>query len=311
MKSIRILLALILSAILASATDFGAGPSVIARAYEDVRSGQYSVTGDGLKGGFGNIFQYPSVGVKNSDELRAPLRGITYLLTFENYKAYVNETVTLWNKAGVPVFVSRNSWRPEEHMSSDGKALSYTIPGNAGNIYLELADREIPCDSEYVEVQMEGGYYISLEMHDGLVVIPGWIYQSNGVFIEWKNGRRTVTDIQTGLPVVGGKDFFQTTQEGGVQGITVRNPSGLYLSIYGDSGWDTIFEVPTQSTGNFNLWVGDRWGNQPVGVYITNVGSKLPAVYYQTDKSGMIYFPVKKGETYHIQLYWNTSIGKG
>jgi hypothetical protein len=57
--------------------------------------------------------------------------------------------------------------------------------------------------------------------------------------------------------------------------------------------------------------VGDRWGNQPVGVYITNVGSKLPAVYYQSDKSGMIYFPVKEGETYHVQLYWNTSIGKG
>lgn len=311
MKRIYTLFILILSVALASATDFGAGPSVIARAYENVRSGDYSVTGEGIREGFGKLFQYSSSGVKNSDELMAPLRGLTYVLAFENCKAFVYESATLYNKAGEPLFVSSNSWRPEEHIASDGKSLSYSLPGNAGNIYLQLADRTIPCDADYVEVQLNGGYYFSLEMNNGGVTIPGWVYRNNGVFIEWKNGRRTVTDIQTGLNVPGGKELFQTTQEGGVEGITVRNPSGLYLSIYSDQGWETIFEVPTQETGMLSIWVGDRWGNSPVGVYSTNVGTKLPAAYYQPDKNGMIYLPVKKGETLHLQMYWNTSIGKG
>jgi hypothetical protein len=309
MKTIQILTVLFFTSLFSIATDFGSGPSVYARAYESVQSGSYNVWGEGLKSSFTQDIFYGDNGVKNSAELIGPLQGMEYALRFTNCKSPVYEQTVLRDKYGNTVFVSDYSWKPIESMSTDGKSLSYSIPAYAGAIYLQLADRMIECDSDFVEVQLENGQYITLEVFESKqILVPGWIYSQKGVFIEWKKGSRKVTDIQTGLVVRGGIKILRT-HDGMIDGITTRETRGLYLSVYSSQDWDTTFETIVQQTGNLNLWVGDSWNNAPQGVYITNVGSKMPAVYYQPDKDGMLWLPVEAGQTLHLKPYWGANTG--
>lgn len=286
----------------ATATEFGAGPDVYARAYERVHHGYYQVYGDGLAEGFYFGFDYSDTGVSNQEELMSPLR-VQYLLTFENYKSEVYEDVQIFDAEGNQVFTSYKSWRPEETLSDDGFTLSYRMPYYAGKIWLQLADQIIPFDGDFAQVELYGGYTFDLGVHDGFVVVPGWVYQMRGAFVEWKNGGRVVTDIQTGLPVLGGKEILDVASTG-VSGITLRNPSGRYLSIYSSWDWNTTFEVTMLQGGELNLWFGDGRGNFPQGVWITTVGSGQPAVYLRPNKGGVVYYDVEEGETIHIKQYW-------
>lgn len=311
MNTKNILIALItfiFSTFIASATDFGAGPDVYARAYGRVHHGNYQVHGSGLKEGFYTGFDYSS-GVRNEEELMAPLK-TAYVLRFENYKTDVYESAQICDENGNSVFISNMSWKPLESLSSDGETLSYQMPEYAGSIWLHLADQYIESDADFVQVELKYGYTIDLQIQDGQVIVPGWVYEQNGAFIEWKNGVRTVTDIQTGLPVFGGKEILET-RASGVSGITVRKVSGLYLSIYSSQDWNTTFESVAQEDGVLNIWIGDSYGNSPEGVWITNVGTGLPTEYTHPEKGGYIRYEVKKGETLHIVVRWSSSTGKG
>lgn len=310
MKSINILIvALILSITSIFATDFGSGPSVHARAYEKARTGIYYAGGSGTTGSYQKDVQYSSM-VTNQVELLAPFNSLQYGLAFENYKSPVYERAYIYDENGNLLYSSDMSWKPIETLSPDGKTLSYAIPEYAGSIYFQLADRRVESDSEYIYVELEYGHSFSLEIIDGQIIIPGWVYDQKGVFVEWKNGQRYATDIQTGLPVWGGKESF-LTKSSYVSGIIVLEPTGLYQSIYADRDWSTTFELTTQGDGYQNIWIGDQYGNSPQGLYITIVGSGLPAQYYEVQKGGYVYLPVKWGQTLHIVSYWGQMTGKG
>lgn len=292
-----------------SATDFGSGPSIHARAYEKARTGVYYAGGSGTTDSYQKNVQYSSM-VTNEGELLAPFIDLQYGLEFENYKSSVYERAYIYDENGALLYSSNNSWEPIETLSPDGRTLSYTIPDWAGSIGFQLADRQVESDSDYAYVELEYGYSFNLEIVDGQITIPGWVYDQKGVFVEWKNGRRYATDIQTGLPVVGGNQYF-LTRSSYVSGITVLEATGLYQSIYADRDWATTFELTTQCTGYQHLWIADSWGNSPQGLYITIVGSGLPAQYYLVQKGGYVYLPVKWGQTLHIVSYWGQMIRKG
>lgn len=301
MKSFQIAFFFLLSTIFSFATDFGAGPDVYARAYERARTASYQVYGDGIENGYYIEIDYGQT-VTNSAQLMAPFE-TKYGLRFANYKDTVYEQASVTDADGKEIFIYSRGWKPEEILSSDGKTLSYRMPEYAGRIWLQLADQLIEFDGDAAEVVLDSGWTYNLEVRDGYVVVPGWIYQQHGAFVEWIGNRRIVTDIQTGLPVCGGKEILQVRQDG-VDGITVREASGRFLSIYTSWDWDTTFEVTMPETGKLNLWMGDWYNQFPQGVYITVVGTGLPPVYCQPNKEGLIYFDVKKGQTLHIKQYW-------
>lgn len=300
---------LIISA--AFATDFGAGPDVFAKAYKKVHHGSYSIFGPGLIQGWGKIHNYGPNGVMSSPELMSPWQGLQWVLSFENYLAEVTEVTIVYDVDNNELFTSNQSWKPTETLSDNGKNLSYTMPDHAGSIWLTLADQKIPFSGDFVEVEFEGGWTMQLENRDGYVIVPGWIYQNKGAFVEWRSGRRTVTDIQTGLPVYGGKDWIQT-RASGINGLVpVNENGGLYLSIYSNEQMTDIFETSMKQDGVLSVYLGDSWGNNPQGVWITVVGSNKDPVYQQVQKGGYVYVPVTSGQTLHLKLRWNIAIGKG
>jgi hypothetical protein len=294
---------LFLTTIFGFATDFGAGPDLYARAYERAVQSSYQVYGNGLDNGYSEVTAYNKT-VTSSVELMEPFK-TAYQLRFANYKEVVYETAEVTDIDGNRLFVSYTSWKPEEVLSDDGNVLSYRMPFYAGRVHLYLADRVIDFDGDAVEVVLDGGWNYFLEIRDGQVVVPGWVYEQKGAFVEWIKGRRIVTDIQTGLPVKPGKEIIEVSGSG-VSGITVRETEGLYLSIYSNWDWNTTFEVTMPETGVLKLWMGDWQNYFPQGIWITKVGKGEQPVYLHPNKEGVIYFDVEGGETLHIKQYWPT-----
>jgi hypothetical protein len=304
MKIIALLLSLI-SLVASAATDFGSGPDLFARAFERVDHGYYNVYGSGLKDGRGFFQEFPySVrGVRNTTELMAPIQ-FTYLLNFDNYKSDVYERVDIVAANGDQLFVSEMTWKPEETLSPDGTSLSYQLPGTAGMIWLHLADQVVSTDGDIVEVQLENGYTIALSVSDGQVIVPGWIYEQNGTFIVWKNGRKTVTDIQTGKPVLPGKEIVQT-RFAGVDGLVPVQVSGPFLNLYLSNEYNPTCEAVAQQDGELVIWIHhNQNGDSPEGVWFTVVGEGKDPLYLQPSKEGRVSLYLKKGQTVHIKCRW-------
>jgi hypothetical protein len=304
MKTITLIAFLISLAFASAATDFGSGPALYARAFERVDHGYYNVYGSGLKdgNGFFQEFPYSVAGVHNTSELMAPIQ-FTYVLDFDNYKSDVYERVDIVAADGTQLFVSENNWKPEEVLSQDGKILSYQLPGSAGSIWLRLADQTVFTDGDTVEVQFQNGSGFAFAVRNGQVTIPGWIYEQEGVFIEWKDGRKTITDIQTGLNVVGGKEIVQT-RSSGIEGLVPVQISELSLNLYLSKEYNPTCEAIAQQDGQLNVWIQDHYGNIPEGVWITTVGTGMDPVYLHPAKAGFVSLRVKKGQTLHVKSRW-------
>lgn len=303
MKKIAALI-LLMTSILASAMDFGSGADLYARAYEKVDHAYYNVYGAGLKteSHFRQEVQYSVRGVRNSSELMTPLN-FTYVLAFDNYKSEVMERVDVVAADGEQLFVSNLNWKPEETLSEDGKTLSYAMPGNAGSIHLFLVDRKVLADEGvyFVQVQMDG-YTLDLHVDDGYITVPGWVYENEGSFVVWKNGKKIVTDIQTGLPVVGGKEIV-STRPSGINGLEPVYISGLSLNLRSPTEYCPVYEVIVPQNGLLKISIEDYYGNQPEGIWITEVGHGLEPVYYHVTKDGFT-VPVTKDKTIHIKCRW-------
>ncbi|MEX5689696.1 hypothetical protein, partial [Pseudomonas silesiensis] len=63
------------------------------------------------------------------------------------------------------------------------------------------------------------------------MTVPGSVYEQEGVFITWKDGKKTVTDIQTGKLVLPGKEIVQT-RASGIEGLVPVQVWGSSLSLY-------------------------------------------------------------------------------
>lgn len=295
-----------------AATNFGSGPALFARAFERVDKAHYNVYGDGLKQGFSQEVQYSVAGVRNSGELMSLLQ-FNFSLSFDNYKSNVTEHVDIVASDGTQLFVSYNVWKPEEVLSQDGKNLSYKLPGQAGWIYLQLADQRVAFDGDSAQVLLESGYVLDLYPDNGFLTVPGWIFEQKGAFVVWKNGVKTVTDIQTGKSVNPEVQMLQT-RTNGVSGLQVVPVTGMtanlnYLSL--NNEYNPTCEITVPQDGLFQLTIKDWYGNLPEGMSVTTVGLRAEPMYVHPNKSGYCSVMVKKGQTLHWKFRWAVQSPKG
>jgi hypothetical protein len=270
------------------------------------------VYGDGLKQGFSQEVQYSVAGVRSSGELMSLLQ-FNFVLLFDNYKSNVTERVDIVASDGTQLFVSNNVWKPEEILSQDGKSLSYKLPGQTGWIHLQLADQRVAFDGDSAQVLLESGYVLDLYPDNGFVTVPGWVFEQKGAFVVWKNGVKTVTDIQTGKPVNPGVQVVQT-RTNGVSGLQVVPVIGMvanlnYLSL--GNQYNPTCEITVPQDGLFQLTIQDWYGNLPEGMWVTTVGLGAEPIYVHPNKSGFCSVMVKKGQTLHWKFRWAAQSPKG
>ncbi len=204
------------------------------------------------------------------------------------------------------------NYQPTETLSPDGKKLTYEIPEYAGIISFHLADQMILFDGDYVTVELRDGYTTNLEIIDGKIIVPGWLYENIGTFTTWKNGLASVTDIQTGLKVPSGA-VVNTTNVVNVSGVEVHESPGLILSLdtYGFQ-YSPVYETSVSTAGSLTVRINDYWGNAPVGLYYTIVGDGKEMQYLLPATYGEFKIPCLKGQTFQIKFVWsNESGGKG
>jgi len=309
-KTAIIGIALILAPHLTAQTDFGSGAEIFARSFEQADRGFYEVTSSGLEE---NVFRQISYTnqVCTSADLMRPFE-FEYTLEFQNYKTRVYEEAVIYNKDGKELFRSATGWSPEEELSDDGSELSYTIPGYAGSIRFYLADQVIETDADSVTIQLKSGYFRYLSVEGGKVTIPGWIYESEGTIIEWKDGDVFVHDISSGLRINSGIAFM-SAQSTSIGGLEVHESQGLVLdlNVVPTAYSNPVYETTVSEKGFLTVYVQDYWGNTPEGLWYTPVGGGVEKSYIQSSSPGVFQVPVEQGQTIHIKLYWSDQTGKG
>lgn len=243
---------------------------------------------------------------------------VDYILSDPRKRIMIDARIQ--NEAGEDLFVGYGSFMMVSRRDNKGQK-TYVAPQDAGNIYFQLADRDISfVGAESAMVQSVDGSTFWLEVNNGVIKIPSFVGSNpdywgtlwisvKGEWVRYDNDgnllkKETIANVAPNQPYFNG-------------GLRTRlDGSSLSQTVVPEYGWNPVIEFDNQQKQVITFDISSEWGARPTYVRVFTLDQKrkkveIPSVVYDLEGDGwdvpQIQIELEMG-TYFIEVEWPTWI---